>query len=66
MRYVLVAEWGEAEIIEYLCGRELLALARRVLTERERAALLNYLDSPRKRMPARVRKAIEKLRAAYR
>jgi hypothetical protein len=66
MRYVLVAEWGEAEVIEYLCGRELLALAGRVLTERERAALLNYLDAPRKRMPASVRKAIEKLRAAYR
>jgi len=66
MRHVLVAEWGEAEIIEHICGRELLALARRVLTERERAALLNYLDAPRRRMPKRVRKAIEKLRAAYR
>jgi hypothetical protein len=66
MRYALVAEWGEAEVIEYLCGRELLALAQQVLNERERAALLTYLDSPRKRMPATVRKAIEKLRAAYR
>jgi len=58
---------SERDAVDYIIGRELLALAEQVLTPREQEILYNYLHSRRRkrRISSWLQRILQKLRSAY-